>query len=127
MCLILSASKRNGKPEVADTDIVVYKVVIDNNLKQSNFFKKGILTLFMEQRITIGSTYKSRFSFDSDGDIERGLHSFANLKDANAMSKNFSNRKVVKCLIPAGSGYYKGWFDGVVSYASNKLTYLEFV
>ena len=127
MCLILSARNRYGKPQIATEDIYVYKAVIDNSQKQSTHHKKGILTLYREKPIKIGSTYRSKFSFDHEGDIEQGLHCFMYRHDAEAVCQCFTYRKAVKCVIPKGSSYYKGWFSGVSCYASNKLTYLEFI
>jgi hypothetical protein len=54
------------------------------------------------------------------------------LEDAQKYSKGWSGvwgtHTVVKCIIPAGSEYYDGWFDDITqAYASNKLKLVEII
>ena len=114
----------------AKTDKICYKHVILNKTT-------GLFTPYQLFPVNIGSTYTSEFSFDVDGDIEKGLHSFKKIKDCIADAKqeikNLTNRLVendyliCKCLIPAGSSYYCGKFCQADSFASDKIIYLEVI
>lgn len=80
--------------------------------------------------------------------VEEGLHTFANREDAMAyiVSKHYLTKimdksivyKIVRCIIPKGSSYYKGFWPysapadscasvdiAVVSYASSQLIALD--
>ena len=111
MCLNLV--KGNNKYKIASEDISVYKLLAYDGEK--------FLTYFQLSPVEIGRTYVSEFSFNYDGDVEKGLHSFANPQDA----LNGQERLVCRCIIPKGSRYYEGSFANRVSYASNRLTYVE--
>ena len=82
----------------------------------------GYKTYYQEVEVKIGETYSSTLNKCWDT-VEQGLHSFGKLEDA----KTFTSF-VAKCIIPKGSRYYKGTFgDSYLSYASNKLTYVEII
>lgn len=130
MCLELPKDQRYSEPQIATKDIVVYKIVIDNREKQLAFYPKGLVTPYQYKTINIGSKYRSTFTFDYRGDIEKGLHSFANLKTAKNSIKGSYHRLICKCVIPKGSKYYKGkFFYGrmVGSYASSRLNYIGII
>jgi hypothetical protein len=83
-----------------------------------------ILTPYQKVGIKIGETYKSKLIKD-DLLIEEGIHSFESFKSANYFA-SFEEKKIVaKCIIPKGSEYYVGNFNGFVSYASDTLKYVE--
>lgn len=123
MCLKLSYKQRKARiPLVANEDIVVYKI-----LKYNRNIPNVLMTPYRDYVITVGSVYSSIFSFDEDGDVERGLHSFKSLKTAIRESFGYYAfpRVVCKCTIPKGSKYYQGKFENSVSFASDTLVYNE--
>jgi hypothetical protein len=80
------------------------------------------VTYFQEAEVEIGKTYTSKL-IKEDEEVNEGLHSFGKLEDA----KTFTSF-VAKCIIPKGSRYYEGIFEcSYLSYASNKITYLELI
>jgi hypothetical protein len=82
------------------------------------------LTPYQKVGIKIGETYKSKL-VKNDSLIEEGIHSFKSFKSANYFA-SFEEKKIVaKCIIPKGSEYYVGNFNGYVSYASDTLKYVE--
>lgn len=92
-------------------------------------YKKELLTPFRGKRVKIGSTYFSPISVKK-GKIDQGLHSFKTFKAAKKAKINdsiFAQYSIVKCIIPKGSTYYRGWFEGKVSYASNTIKYIEII
>lgn len=121
MCLILSVKNKFGKPLIATEDICCYKfvdVLHDGSLR----------TPYQLVPVKIGSTYESDFSFDEDGDIEKGLHSLVSLKAAIKEANEICDSAICRCVIPKGSRYYKGKFGlyhSRLSFASDRLTYVE--
>ena len=118
MCLELIGDYQK-KQFIASEDIEVYKVVTYTDKPQE------FITPYQHMVVKLGCTYESEFSFNCDGDVEKGLHSFCNQARAQLNSQGCLGRLVVKCLIPKGSRYYIGWYGTAVSYASDKLTYVE--
>jgi hypothetical protein len=116
-----------------------YSWAIDKNVKSIKvngveIIKKGcvldnakvltFLTPIQKAEIKIGETYKSEL-IKYGSSIEDGIHSFKSLKAAN-YSASFEEKKIVaKCIIPKGSKYYIGNFNGYVSYASDTLKYIK--
>jgi hypothetical protein len=82
------------------------------------------LTPYQDVEIKIGETYKSKL-IKNDLLIEEGIHSFESFKSANYFASFDKNRFVAKCIIPKGSKYYIGNFNGYDSYASDTLKYVE--
>ena len=78
-------------------------------------------TPYQQFEVKIGETYFSKLD-KWYNIVEKGLHSFETLKDAKDCRDI-----IAKCIIPKGSEYYKGMFNDNISYASNKLTYLEII
>lgn len=131
MCLVVSklAYKR-----VALKDITVYKQISSFEDEDNVYY----VTPYRHAEINIGETYDSDIT-KYGRNVERGLHSFVNITDcfdnSRWVDKSFyssSQRKVievkpvlVECVIPRGSRYYKGKFDGRESYTSNKLRYVR--
>ena len=120
MCLIITSTQNYS---FAKVDIVVYKILICNESINDEY---RLTTPFYHHPITIGRTYRSRFSFNNEGDVEKALHSFSNLDDARRFARSYgSYGRIIKCQIPKGSKYYKGYFGKYLSYASSRITYLE--
>ena len=89
-----------------------------------------LVTSYRKSPVKIGKTYTSeieRIDERFHDTIEKALHSFEKKEDAldNVYSSAFARDVIAKCIIPKGSTYYKGWFGGHASYASNKLKYIE--
>lgn len=120
------------------------KIYIDNttlNYKYSLFFNERVTSIIINKRecinndgfitpykkfpIIIGETYDSILEKNPKYNINKGIHSFKNIKDAKNNANLYS--VIVKCIIPKDSKYYKGIFNDVVSYASNKLKYVEII
>jgi len=121
MCLTLS--KWGFIPRIALTNIKCYKV-----LNKTEFANGRILytTPYQNYEINMGTTYISKLD-KKYGGIHEGLHSFKHIKNARIPFRECKNPIVVECLIPVWSIYYKGTFNHVDSYASNKLTYLKII
>jgi hypothetical protein len=83
-----------------------------------------ILTPYQKVEIKIGETYKSEL-IKYGSLIDEGIHSVKNLEDANYFVSFDEKRFVSKCIIPKGSEYYIGNFNGYDSYASDTLKYVE--
>ena len=81
----------------------------------------GYQTFYQGFKVEMGETYTSELE-KIDDSIEKGLHSFETMEGAKSVSYI-----VAKCIIPKGSRYYEGIFNRDVSYASDKLTYIEIV
>lgn len=107
----------------AKTDIVCYKFLKKNDFNE-------IFTPYRHTLITIGSTYESKLRvenrFFNNSRVEDGLHSLANKFDVSHCFRG-NQGIIVKCIIPAGSWYFEGYFDRYLSYASNKITYVEII
>lgn len=121
MCLTIN---KNQKEQIATEDITCYKVIIPRVPNTDNDY----ITPYMNTPVAIGEQYHSEIRIDCDNMIRVALHSFERLYDA-AM-ENYSwdfmgNSQVVKCVIPKGSTYYKGVFQGSGGYASNCIRYVE--
>lgn len=77
----------------------------------------------MSSLVKMGETYESKLIKEIGAFVNVGIHSFESLNSAKCDGKG----KYVKCIIPKGSHYYEGDFNDFVSYASDKLTYVELV
>ena len=110
-------------------DIVCYKVfdVVDGKLKSPFYYdipwelgKEFTDPRFVATAINRGSALFS---------VSCAFHTFKRLKDAQEYSKHWDGSlTIVKCIIPAGSEYFDGWFDFVTKgYASSKLKLVEII
>lgn len=114
--------------ESVKEDIVCYKVfdVVDGKLKSPFYYdipwelgKEFTDPRFMMTAINSGSALFT---------VKSAFHSFKSLEDAQKHSNGWNIHTVVKCIIPAGSEYYDGWFDIVTqAYASSKLKLVEII
>lgn len=118
MCLEL---KENAKLQIAKKDITCYKVIRESD--DNNF-----LTPYCFFEVKIGETYTSELVI-LRGYVYEGLHSFKYLKGAREELKEWNRKyyRIAKCIIPKGSSYYIGDFVNGISYASDKLTYIEII
>ena len=139
MCLNIF-SDSYPKSSIAEEDIIVYKIVRTISEKEKTF-----KTFYRDQIVKLGKTYKAkigipRCSYDILYDflngekkvdyfeIDQGLHSFKNKKDAKVFTEwdDFSVC-ILTCIIPKGSEYYEGEFGGYPCFVSNQLHYLDYV
>lgn len=126
MCL--TRSNMNCGPRYATEDIICYKVLYK--------FIKGIYcSPYMKFPYKLNERISSDFSFVSlppvkmspqkeykfiriltyFRQVNKGLHSFKYLIDANKLNNRFLGGTVMKCIIPKGSWYYEGRDDDLVS------------
>jgi hypothetical protein len=134
MCLRIFS---NREALIADNDIECYKIVVKNK----KVFSKKYFTLARLVNIKLGDEYTSDIEFDTITKffprtgrsvtkitIEKGLHSFTNLRDAKSFCQTqlldeSYNYYIVKCIIPKNSKYYIGIFENKECYASNNIKY----
>ena len=126
MCLYVT----HLEPEIADKDIVCYKLVVRTKIKgvyKSSFqgFEYIIRQLYTNN-IKIEFSYKlikpeTIFGYF----IEEGMfHSYENHLYPVILSP-LPNCALLKCIIPKGAYYYEGYFDESPSYASSQIKILE--
>lgn len=125
MCLRLSKINREThEPKIATKDLVCYKLVLDSRNRNIG----SLITPYRNEPISIGSTYTSEFTYNSDGNVESGLHSYKSLRGVKFDRLNyFDSSIIVRCCIPKGSRYYQGKFSNKQCYASDTLTYVELI
>lgn len=126
MCLTIKSDY--GKHDVAESDIIVYKLV-ESFKNEPN--KKGYYTPFRGFEVTIGESYSSELDV-IDNKVGVGLHSFGDLNSCIQLARLYAEpsnpQHIVKCVIPVGSKYYKGCFDYFNNcYASDHIKYIEVV
>lgn len=129
MCLLTT----HKKPKIANEDIVCYKIYIEDNNKLYSLFMKAEAPLIGEIETSGLSSpfYRGGHTFE----VERGFHSFSYLKDIKCYLENIIRcdsyfllkikYSIFKCVIPKGSLYYKGYFDGYYSYCSENIKLIE--
>ena len=100
-------------------DQFVLSIIVDGKEILDIIYK----TPYQNAIIEIGETYQSELEINELIEVHIGLHSFAKLTDAI----NNGDGVYVKCIIPKGSHYFIGDFFDSISYASDKITYLEIV
>lgn len=105
-----------------ELDNNVVKIIIDDEVVLLAEFKR-YLTPYQMVEIEIGKTYTSELE-KIDYSVEKGLHSFEKIEDLKNL---YGSDSTAKCIIPKGSTYYIGEFNGRISYASDKLTYVEII
>ena len=138
MCLSI---KEKSCKQTAKKDIVVYKF-LEQRFDKNKYWKHlGVLiTPFTYKEITIGNTYASELKIETFHEggvliktnrVEIGLHSIADkqdcIKSASHWVNEGRNELIVRCIIPKGSQYYVGTYQGCKSYASTAIQYVEVV
>ena len=115
--------------ESVKEDIVCYKVfdVVDGKLKSPFYYDIPweLGKEFTDPRFNMTAINRGSALFS----VKCAFHSFKSLVDAQKFSQHWGGRlTIVKCIIPAGSEYYDGWFDDITqAYASNKLKLVEII
>jgi len=113
----------------AKRNIVVYKIIrpVGNYYETPYQYIKIEIPSCLETKLEkpkMGPTYGI-----GDLIIEKGFHSCKFVKDLIQLSREYDWVKeciLVKCIIPKGAQYYIGFDDSKrVSYASDKLNYIE--
>lgn len=138
MCLITYMKH----PQVAQQDIVCWKI-----LREEQFSHKEnlVVTVYRDFAVTLDKEITPHGSpdvretrmFDNGEQVQcfavNGgfFHSFVSYQDAVVeademlyIRRNFSSKTkliLAECIIPKGTEYYRGTFDGIQSYASRKL------
>lgn len=116
MCLIANSNI----PYVAEQDIICYKLYIRIQNKYVSPFQKCDMP-------NINELVTTELQKPGELFIEKGFHSFAYLEDAentNEWLESVSYYKscIAKCIIPKGSRFYAGKFDGdEYSYCSESI------
>ena len=126
MCLVIN----HLKPKIADKDIVCYKLVERTKIKgvyKSSFqgFEYVIRQLYTNN-IKIELSYKLiKYKVLFGHFIEEGMfHSYVSHLYPEIL-RPLPNHTLLKCIIPKGAYYFKGYFDDSPSYASSQIKILE--
>jgi hypothetical protein len=128
MCLHLNG--KQNSPKVATKDITCYKFL----KRRLNIHEYYYTTYYQLSPVEIGNTYESKIivekSVIGEHIINIALHSFKYLSNLRKTIRRYGYYTdkivIVKCIIPKGSTYYLGDFEGEgLSYASDKLTYVK--
>lgn len=98
MCL---SNVQRRRPKTATEDIPCFKILRKD--------RKGFVTPYYYQRIKLGHSYTSVLeSPDYCDDVEKGIHAFLTLEQAQLVAKTIPTDVIVKCIIPKGAKYYIG-------------------
>ena len=133
MCLLI---KPNEKPMTAKRDMVCYKVVEKWVYADRSF---NYITPFYNMVVVMGDTYYTnkgldKTPLDDEKDaVDEGYHSIRTLREAKIYHNKFLDLPkryiLVKCIIPKGAQYYKGycpfWGRRYNSYVSDHIKYIE--
>ena len=131
MCTYLKDARIN----IAKEDIKCYKVVgltceyKDGNKIEGVNYKSAYFNYYYEK----GKRYHVELPTPSEEQsiytggarikyINRGFHSFEKLEDAKEECRTLRDSKIVECIIPKGSHYYKG-FEEYSQFNQEKLCY----
>lgn len=109
-------------------DIVCYKVfdVVEGKLRSPFYYDIPweLGKEFTDPRFMMTALNRGTALFT----VKNAFHTFQSLEDAQKYSKNWDIHTIVKCIIPAGSEYYDGWFDDIThAYASRDLKLVEII
>ena len=126
MCLFINQLE----PKIADKDIVCYKFVERTKIKgiyKSSFqgFEYIIRQLYTNNLdIRFADKIIKRF-YKCFYMIEEGMfHSYVSHLYP-AILRPLPNHTLLKCIIPKGAYYFKGFFESFPSYASSQIKILE--
>ena len=130
MCLFINQLK----PKIADKDIICYKLVKRTKTKgvyKSSFqeFEYIIRQLYTNnldiKSINKITKYTIMTAYSYTNYIEEGMfHSYASYLYPVILSP-LPNCALLKCIIPKGAYYFKGYFNCLPSYASSQIKILE--
>ena len=126
MCLVTIQLE----PKIADKDIICYKLVKRTKIKsiyKSSFqgFEYIIRQLYTNNLdIRFANKSIKRSFYKCFYIIEEGMfHSYAS--NLYPILSPLPNCALLKCIIPKGAYYFKGYFDDCPSYASSQIKILE--
>lgn len=101
--------------------IIINGIDIINEFYSNNHM---FVTPYKKAIVQIGKLYNSKLIRIHDSNVVNiDIHSFANYEDAINDGSGF----IIKCVIPKGAKYYEGLFGEDLSYASNKIKYVEII
>jgi len=143
MCLIL----RSEKPKIANADIECWKLLDCYEHGWGKLYETPYTNTKVEKKVLRG---KKRFVADlselpasslllklhtlEDGDIAEGayscdrgfIHTFVNERDARIEASRFGTSVACKCIIPKGTEYFEGEWDGhTMGYASREIVFVR--
>ena len=136
MCLYVT----HLEPEIADKDIVCYKLVKRTKIKGiykssfqrfeyviSQLYTNNINYSFANKVIKKERIFISYMNYLEEDFIEEGMfHSYMTLSYSLQNSiQLLYNGVILKCIIPKGAYYFEGKFDETPSYASSQIKILE--
>lgn len=103
-------------------DDAVASIIVDGKEQLLSAY----ITPYKNADVEIGKEYTSDLiRIVASHEVHIGIHSFERLIDAHFDSSDIDRDAFAECIIPKGSEYYKGVFNSSVSYASNKIKYVE--
>lgn len=135
MCLIIPTNTESlGKAikqskKIATKDIVVYKVVKVGK-KWKNQYGEGykFISLYENFPYKLGYHYyqkDKKFSFNLYSncvynssfilEIYKGLHAYIKLDEIIVLKSTYTDRAIIKCIIPKGSEYFVGTHNDIVT------------
>ena len=127
MCLVTTQLE----PKIADKDIVCYKLVRRTKIKgvyKSNYqgFEYVIRQLYTNNLgIRFVNKNMKRYFYTGFYRIEEGMfHSYVSHLYP-AILRPLPNHTLLKCIIPKGAYYFKGYYGNYPSYASSQIKILE--
>ena len=115
------------KPKIADNDIICYKIVEKTKIKgvyKSKFQRfEYIIRQLYTNNINVKFVYKLTYSTFSGYAIGEGMfHSYAGYP---IILSPLLNCALLKCIIPKGAYYFKGYSGNYSSYASSQIKIVE--
>lgn len=126
MCLIVN--KENCKAKVAEKDIICYKLMYGycNDNKEIRIITPYQLKELPFNEPIVAEGRATKHPDDDDANqklIGQGvIHSYSTLDGAVDDMLNFGDGNIIfKAIIPKGTKYYEGDFDGTPAYGSKKL------
>ena len=131
MCLLIN----NLEPKIADKDIVCYKLakrtkikgIYKSNFQRFEYIIRQLYTNNLDIRFADKVIKNLCPSHPHLGiyAVEEGMfHSYVSHLYP-AILRPLPNHTLLKCIIPKGAYYFKGFFESFPSYASSQIRILE--
>ena len=124
MCLFINQLE----PKIADKDIICYKLVkrteikgvYKSNIQRFEYIIRQLYTNYFDIKY-VDMLIKRRYNLFA---IEEGMfHSYAS--NVYFILKPLQYCTLLKCIIPKGAYYFKGYYGNYPSYASSQIKILE--
>ena len=124
MCLVTTQLE----PKIADKDIICYKLVkrteikgvYKSNIQRFEYIIRQLYTNYFDIKY-VDMLIKRRYNLFA---IEEGMfHSYAS--NVYSILKPLQYCILLKCIIPKGAYYFKGYYGNYPSYASSQIKILE--